>query len=829
MTNPITLATQAGLDPWGRGTQRRIKCPIGGHAGDKTRGGYSTVLEVCGEKAGVWYCNRCKQGGTLRDTEGKAPAPMPKPTSAVVTPIDLARVWARIPRGARATEALVGWSAQRGWPADVAQAFARLDDVRWIPEDAPPRDDEDLTTIYYKCRNSHFARPVLFAIRDEQGRVVSAMRRCVGEPTDDRGKALRLPSDLCPVEGALILGSLPQWLDAALAGEPVYVVEGEPDFAVLSVLCVMRGWGAVIGAPSAGALEGVARAAVEGLGKGAARAHVALVPHLGDAKDVGVVSMRAAAQILASAGATCDLCYIARRDTRRSLDVSEILEWGGMDRVEDALVSDIERVEGGPPGRPLVPPHEDGDGGGGEGRDTVLESGSYVVWAREVARMMGTVLYDEGSVWQWQGGVWAQVSPKVVQQYVHRLDGRHYVKGWKDDEEEIGTITLRSEVPTIATQVTALDGVLREGFFADEPAGLTFGNGYLSLGSGGDVTFEAHSPEHGARWQLAWDWSEHERCDVWERCLDEWTAPDLGRWQGKEAPYDLDADAHEKRLFLQEFAGACLLGIAPRYGKCALLPGDGQNGKSKFIEGLLGLFPDGAKSAMNPQQFSGATASYYLAEMSGVRINASTEVPDTEVASSEAFKAIVTGDDITARSPAGLPFTLRSRAGHIFAANNLPPVKDQSRGWWRRFVLIGFERTIPDDRVDPDLGDKIATERAGICRWAIEGAQRLLRQGRYTIPQSSEHAKAQWRAQANSVSAWVEDRTTPTADRDDMVTATEAYSDFKQWAQDSGFRSMSNRKFWRRLQAVLDIKGPIALTRANVYPLRLRGRASAWP
>lgn len=792
MTDPITLATQAGLDPWGRGTstQRRIKCPIGAHAGDKTRGGYACVLEVCGEKAGVWYCNKCKQGGTLRGTEGKVTAPMPKPTTAVVSPIDLARVWARIPRGVRATEALVGWAAQRGWPADVAQAFARLDDVRWIPEDAPPRDDEDLTTIYYKCRNSHFARPVLFAIRDEQGRVVNAMRRCVGEPTDDRGKTLRLPSDLCPVEGALILGSLPQWLDAALAGEPVYVVEGEPDFAVLSVLCGMRGWGAVIGAPSAGALEGVARAAVEGLGKGAARAHVALVPHLGDAKDVGVVSMREAAQVLASAGATCDLCYIARRDTRRSVDVSEILEWGGMDRVEDALVSDIERVEGGPPGRPPAPPPEDG------GEEGVI-SAPDKVWpctdlgnAERMTYYYGRDLryvHTHHRWYLWDGRRWQHDKDggveEIAKDVARRIGDEVVLAGSEEIEDAIQKHARKSEsagglanmvkltrtVPTISTRADTLD---------DDPWLLNCGNGTLDLRTG---TLRAHSRGDRLTRLCPVDYDPSALCPTWDAfVLDIMDGrPHLVNFLRRAAGYSLSGSAREECLFFL-------------YGS------KGRNGKGTFVSTIQRVMGDHQTSCSFDTFLSRPAGSVRndLAKLDKVHLVMASE-PNKGAKLDEGLIKTLTGrDTITARFLYGEEFTFVPRFKLWLMSNHKPIIRGTDDAIWSRIRTIPFDRSWLGQE-DRGLKERLLDELPGILAWCVRGCLEWQHMG-LAEPDEVRCATQDYRDEMDAVGAFLTDMT----DRQSgaQTTLDEMYEAWSKWCEDTEEYNPGKRKLGTALK-----------------------------
>jgi len=147
--------------------------------------------------------------------------------------------------------------------------------------------------------------------------------------------------------------------------------------------------------------------------------------------------------------------------------------------------------------------------------------------------------------------------------------------------------------------------------------------------------------------------------------------------------------------------------------------------------------PAGTTSAIAPQDWA---QEYRRAMLVGKHLNAVGELPEREIIASEAFKAIVTGDPIVGRIIRESPMTFRPKAGHYFAANRLPGTSDQTEGFWRRFVVLTFNRNLKDDPTrDPEIVSKLLTELPEIVSWLLEGAARLIRAKAYTIP-SSHHA-----------------------------------------------------------------------------------------
>ncbi|KKN22749.1 hypothetical protein LCGC14_0911850 [marine sediment metagenome] len=70
------------------------------------------------------------------------------------------------------------------------------------------------------------------------------------------------------------------------------------------------------------------------------------------------------------------------------------------------------------------------------------------------------------------------------------------------------------------------------------------------------------------------------------------------------------------------------------------------------------------------------------------------------------------------------------------ATNELPELPDESNSMYRRMLGLQFTQSFIG-REDRDLPQRLATEAPGVFNWAIEGLERLQRQGRFTIPKSS--------------------------------------------------------------------------------------------
>ncbi|MDB4996726.1 MAG: hypothetical protein JWM74_4158 [Myxococcaceae bacterium] len=431
-----------------------------------------------------------------------------------------------------------------------------------------------------------------------------------------------------------------------------------------------------------------------------------------------------------------------------------------------------------------------------------FERGDHVELAIAHVEQLGPedeVVYDDGTMCTYDGarGLFqhrtACEESRLVQSFAGMLVGT---------KEKPKVLDLKASDVSGAIRL-AHDRVARPGFFSFAPAGLAFADGFVEARDSG-ITVRPHSPMNRARYGYPFAFGDASAPTRFLAFMGDLFAE--------------DADAASKVAFLQEFCGASLLGIAPKYQRCVVLTGEGANGKSTFINTISSVMPPGATSAIAPQTWDNE---YRRAMLAGKRLNLVSELPEADILSSEAFKAIVSGDPIVGREIRQSPFTFTPMAGHLFAANRLPGSTDTSHGFWRRFVVIAFNRRFEGANANADLAQEIiSSERAGIARWMLDGAVRVQRQRAYTLPASSAEAVATWQRSANPVALFL-DECTVAASAGDGTSASQVYGHYRGWCERNGHRAVSTTKFGMRMRE-LDLSSTHTKSGAR-YPVLVTG------
>jgi P4 family phage/plasmid primase-like protien len=426
-------------------------------------------------------------------------------------------------------------------------------------------------------------------------------------------------------------------------------------------------------------------------------------------------------------------------------------------------------------------------------RGSSVELGRAVL---EILRRGGErIVFDLGAFWRYEpeSGLWSQIHQSAVEQATHTLDGLLYGEG---DEIVLHQHTIRSAISTAAAQAARpgwLSGADGQRRAADgPPAGLCVQNGFVTVDAGG-VHLEPHAPSHRVIAALPFAYATAAPAPRWRRFIAEVFAG--------------DADGEEKAAVLQEFTGASLLGLAPRYGRAVLLVGEGRNGKNVAIDTIRRLFPAGSVTAVPPQALDdkNSASDYARARLSTALLNCVSEMPGAEILSSEAFKSAVTGDFMEGREPGRSRFGFCPRAGWLLAANRLPPFTDHSAGFLRRWILLEFRQTFDGARDNPHLREELEqAELPGIAAWALEGAVRLLRRQRYAVPASSAAALDRWRDRADPVRQYASERLI--ASDGAPIAGGALYAHFRNWSLENGYRLMSNATFAERLEGAGFIK-----------------------
>lgn len=215
-------------------------------------------------------------------------------------------------------------------------------------------------------------------------------------------------------------------------------------------------------------------------------------------------------------------------------------------------------------------------------------------------------------------------------------------------------------------------------------------------------------------YQLPFAYDEDARCPVFNRYLNT-VLPDIKRQQ-----------------ILAEYLG--YLFIKPsvlKLEKALLLYGKGANGKSVFFEIVNALLGGTENVSSYSLQNLTNENGYYRAMLANKLVNYASEINGKLEAS--IFKQLVSGEPVEARLPYGEPFSLTNYAKLIFNCNELPREVEQTMAFFRRFLIIPFDVTIPEEKQDKQLAQKIIkNELSGVFNWVLEGLKRLLLQKQFT-------------------------------------------------------------------------------------------------
>ncbi len=131
---------------------------------------------------------------------------------------------------------------------------------------------------------------------------------------------------------------------------------------------------------------------------------------------------------------------------------------------------------------------------------------------------------------------------------------------------------------------------------------------------------------------------------------------------------------------------------------------------------------------------------YSRAKLPDILLNYSSE-KGTEL-NPDIFKALVSGEPLQARHPYGRVFTIRNTVRFIVNANELPKETEQTEAYFRRFLIIPFEVTIPESQRDIFLAEKIIkTELGGVFNWLLVGLNRIMVQKTLPSVKISKRAK----------------------------------------------------------------------------------------
>jgi putative DNA primase/helicase len=128
----------------------------------------------------------------------------------------------------------------------------------------------------------------------------------------------------------------------------------------------------------------------------------------------------------------------------------------------------------------------------------------------------------------------------------------------------------------------------------------------------------------------------------------------------------------------------------------------------------------------------------------------------------------------------------------------LPRLLDLSEGFFRRAIILTFNRQFAQHEQDANLESRLFAELPGILVWSMEGLQRLRARGRFEVPMSSVAALNTYRQEADPIGLFVEDCLDRVENRG--MRSSEIYEGYSKWCKANGYAPKNNSGFGKRLK-----------------------------
>jgi putative DNA primase/helicase len=141
------------------------------------------------------------------------------------------------------------------------------------------------------------------------------------------------------------------------------------------------------------------------------------------------------------------------------------------------------------------------------------------------------------------------------------------------------------------------------------------------------------------------------------------------------------------------------------------------------------------------------------------------------------------------------PFITENYAKLIFNCNELPKDTEHTNAYFRRFLTINFDVTIPEDKQDKELHTKIIdNELSGVFNWVLEGLDSILTNNEFTKCEAIDNARLDYEKTTDSVMLFVEEMDYKKS-IDNYTSVKTLYDEYKIFCFDDGFRPVNKHNF----------------------------------
>jgi putative DNA primase/helicase len=375
-------------------------------------------------------------------------------------------------------------------------------------------------------------------------------------------------------------------------------------------------------------------------------------------------------------------------------------------------------------------------------------------------------------IYLYNGSFWSEIDKDLFQKFLGEAAEQMGVPKFSARFYQFREQLFKQFLATafLPTPVSSKDKVL-----------INLQNGTFEIGPSG-MNLKPFDRNDFITYQLPFDYNPHAKAPIFEAYLNR-VLPDKDR-----------------QKVLAEYLGYVFIkngSNSIKEEKALVLYGSGANGKSVFFEIINDLLGEQNVSSFSLQSLTNDNG-YFRAKLANKLLNYASEINGSLEAS--IFKLLVSGEPVEARLPYGQPFILKQYAKLIFNCNELPKDVEHTHAYFRRFLIIPFDVTIPPEEQDKQLHSKIIDkELSGVFNWVLDGLQRLLQQKKFSDCEAVQRAVEQYKIESDSVQMFISEQGY-TMSVVNSISLKEMFNEYRNFCIEGGFKSCQRKTFSVRLK-----------------------------
>lgn len=259
----------------------------------------------------------------------------------------------------------------------------------------------------------------------------------------------------------------------------------------------------------------------------------------------------------------------------------------------------------------------------------------------------------------------------------------------------------------------------------------------------------------------------------------------------------------EKKAVLQEFIGLILSNVKVSRTKLCLVLYSllGNSGKTQLLN-LVGELLGTERTINVPLQQMNEESKFSLGSIVGKRLISVGDQTGSDINDSSIFKQLTGGDPVKVEPKNKQPFSYNYNGAIAISCNNLPNFKDDKGGHiFERLCIVPCTNTIPQEKRDGDLLDKMLLERDAIFNWFLEGLHRLIENGyKLTKSEACNETIHDYRNRVDTIFRYLDEFYIITGNRMDMVSKSTFDEGYIKWCSEMEYTAVSKRNIGDRME-----------------------------